>query len=114
MSFCTSTRLPAEQTSPWLMKVPKRAPSTAFSKSASLKKMLGDLPPSSSDTRLSWSAAFRMISFPISALPVNAILRTFGWLTSGPPAPGPSPGHDVHHAGRQSDGLEILGEFENA
>ena len=91
MSFWTSTRLPAEHTSPWLMKVPNRAPSTAFSKSASLKKMLGDLPPSSRETRLSWSAALRMMSLPTSALPVKAILRTFGCATSGAPAPGPSP-----------------------
>ena len=45
-------RLPAEQTSPWLMKTPNSAPSMAASKSASAKKMLGDLPPSSSVTRL--------------------------------------------------------------
>ena len=42
-------RLPAEQTSPWLMKTPNSAPSTAASKSASAKKMFGDLPPSSSE-----------------------------------------------------------------
>ena len=50
-------RLPAEQTSPWLMKTPKSAPSTAASKSASAKKMFGDLPPSSSETFFSVSAA---------------------------------------------------------
>ena len=53
--------------------------------------MFGDLPPSSSDTRLSWSAALRMMRRPTSALPVNAILRTSGCATSGAPAPGPSP-----------------------
>ena len=42
-------RLPAEQTSPWLKKTPNSAPSTAASKSASAKKMFGDLPPSSSE-----------------------------------------------------------------
>jgi len=73
------------------MNVPKRAPSIAFSKSASLKKMLGDLPPNSSETRLSWSAALRMMIRPTAALPVNAILRTSGCVTIGAPAPGPSP-----------------------
>ena len=42
-------RLPAEQTSPWLKNTPNSAPSTATSKSASAKKMFGDLPPSSSE-----------------------------------------------------------------
>ena len=32
-----------------------------------------------------------MISLPTSALPVNAIFRTSRWVTSGAPAPGPSP-----------------------
>jgi len=39
------------------MKTPKSAPSTAASQSASAKKMLGDLPPSSRLTRFSVSAA---------------------------------------------------------
>src|SRR5258706_159120 len=57
MDFCTKMRLPAEQTSPWLMNTPKSAPSMAASKSASPKKMLGDLPPSSRVTRFTVSAA---------------------------------------------------------
>jgi hypothetical protein len=57
------------------LNVPKSAPSTAFSKSASAKKMLEDRPPVPA-TRFSRSAALRMIILPTSALPVNAIFRT--------------------------------------
>ena len=53
--------------------------------------MLGDLPPSSKVTRLIESAAaFKMI-LPTAALPVNAILFTSGWMTSGAPAVSPYP-----------------------
>src|ERR1035441_5613996 len=57
MDFSTRMRLPAEHTSPWLMKTPNSAPSMAASKSAWAKKMLGDLPPSSRVTRLTVSSA---------------------------------------------------------
>ena len=83
-------RLPAEQTSPWLKNTPNSAPSTAISKSASAKKMLGDLPPSSSEIFFSVAAAARMIVLPTSALPVNAILSTSGCATIAAPVP-PSP-----------------------
>src|SRR3989442_191348 len=84
-------RLPAEQTSPWLKKTPKSAPSTAGSKSASAKKMFGDLPPSSSVTFFNVAAAARMIVLPTSALPVNAILSTSGCATIAAPAVSPTP-----------------------
>ena len=84
-------RLPAEQTSPWLKKTPKSAPSTAGSKSASAKKMFGDLPPSSSEIFFNVAAALRMIVLPTSALPVNAILSTSGCATIAAPAVSPSP-----------------------
>jgi hypothetical protein len=73
------------------MKTPKRAPSTAASQSASVKKMLGDLPPSSRVTRLSVSAAFLTMIFPTAALPVNAILSTLGCATSAAPVVSPNP-----------------------
>src|SRR2546427_6579847 len=60
-------RLPAEQTSPWLINTPKRAPSIAASKSASAKKMLGDFPPSSRVTRFTESAACLTIILPTAA-----------------------------------------------
>src|SRR5438132_10135927 len=73
------------------MKTPKSAPSTAASQSASAKKMLGDLPPSSSVTRFKVSAALLTIIFPTAALPVNAILSTPGCATSAAPAVSPNP-----------------------
>ena len=45
---CTSSREPAQQTWPWLKKMPWTMPSTAWSIEASSKTMLADLPPSSS------------------------------------------------------------------
>ena len=53
--------------------------------------MLGDLPPSSSDTRFTVAAASRMISLPSSLLPVKAILSTPGWVTIGMPTVRPPP-----------------------
>src|SRR5260221_281304 len=73
------------------MNTPKRAPSTAASKSASAKKMLGDFPPSSRPTFLRVSAAERITALPTSTLPVNAILSTPGWATRGAPAVSPKP-----------------------
>ena len=73
------------------MNTPNSAPSTAASKSASAKKMFGDLPPSSSEIFFSVSAAPRMIVLPTSALPVNAILSTSGCSTIAAPAVSPSP-----------------------
>src|SRR6266513_2782032 len=73
------------------MKIPKSAPSTAASQSASAKKMLGDLPPSSSVTRFRVSAALLTMIFPTAALPVNAILSTPGCATSAAPAVSPNP-----------------------
>ena len=60
-------RVPAEHTSPWLRKMPNSAPSTAASKSASAKKMFGDLPPSSSEIFFRVSAAPRMMLADLDA-----------------------------------------------
>src|ERR1700731_3101930 len=73
------------------MKTPNSAPSTAASQSASAKKMLGDLPPSSSVTRLSVSAALFTIILPTAALPVKATLSTPGCATSAAPVVSPKP-----------------------
>src|SRR5215470_15234123 len=73
------------------MNTPNNAPSMAASKSASAKKMLGDLPPSSSVTRFTVSdASFTMI-LPTAAEPVKAVLFTSGCLTSGDPQVSPKP-----------------------
>src|SRR6266849_1811021 len=84
-------RLPAEQTSPWLMNTPKSAPSMEASQSASAKNTFGDFPPSSSVTRLSVSAALLTMILPTAALPVNAILSTPGCATSAAPQVSPYP-----------------------
>src|SRR5712671_6854741 len=73
------------------MKTPKSAPSMAASKSASAKKMLGDLPPSSRVTRFTVSAACFTMILPTAALPVKAILLTSGCWTSGAPQLSPKP-----------------------
>src|SRR5713101_4129749 len=73
------------------MKIPKSAPSTAASQSAPSKKMLGDLPPSSSVTRFSVSAALLTMILPTAALPVKAILSTPGCATSAAPQVSPYP-----------------------
>jgi len=51
--------------------------------------MFGDLPPSSSVTRFSVSAAPRMISLPTAVDPVNAILSIPGCATIALPVSGP-------------------------
>src|ERR1700730_2679593 len=61
------------------------------SKTASAKKMLGDLPPSSRVTRLTVSAACLTMTFPTAALTVNAILLTSGGGTTGARQISPNP-----------------------
>src|ERR1700687_3318998 len=73
------------------MNTPNSAPSIAASKSASAKKMVGDLPPSSSVTSLTVSAASFTMILPTAAEPVKAILFTSGCLTSGEPQLSPKP-----------------------
>ena len=74
--------------------------------------MLGDLPPSSSVTRLSVSAALLTMILPTAALPVNAILSTPGCATSAAPAVSPKPLMMLTTPGRQANFVEIVGEFE--
>src|ERR1039458_2654370 len=93
------------------MKTPNSAPSMAASKSASAKKILGDLPPSSRVTRFTVSAACFTMILPTAALPVNAILLTSGCCTSGAPQDSPKP-DDVDYARRQSAVGEMFGEFK--
>jgi hypothetical protein len=67
-------REPAQQHWPWLKKIALAAPGIAISGSASANTTLGDLPPSSSVTRLRSLAAALTISLPTSLEPVNATL----------------------------------------
>ena len=57
----------------------------------SAKKMLGDLPPSSSVTGMMFSEAYCMISRPVVVSPVNATLAIRLFCASGLPASTPKP-----------------------
>ena len=57
IEFCTSRREPAVHICPVAPKMPETAPMQAWSRSASSNTMLGDLPPSSIDTRFIERAA---------------------------------------------------------
>ena len=61
---CTSSREPAQQTWPWLKKMPCTMPSTAWSIGASSKTMLAALPPSSRVSFLRVPATARAIDLP--------------------------------------------------
>ena len=79
--------------------------------SASGRMMFGDLPPSSSVTRLSARPALAPISRPTAVEPVNAILSTPGWSTSAAPV-SPSPVTHVEHARREADLQRQLAEAQ--
>src|SRR3954454_20544556 len=67
------------------------APITVFSKSQSANTSIGLLPPNSSVTGTSFSAAAFETIRPTSTDPVNVTFRTFGCATSGAPHSGPKP-----------------------
>ena len=72
--------------------IPRIAPSTARSRSASGKTTIGFLPPSSSVTVLTLAAAaLAWIRRPVAALPMKAIRPMPGCLTSASPTSLPSP-----------------------
>src|ERR1043166_7475675 len=101
-----SARLGQVQTSPWL-NANITNPSMALSKKSSssvttsLKKMLGDLPPSSSVTGMRFWLAYCMISRPVVVSPVKAILAMRGEEASGLAALEAEAVDDVEHARRQ-------------
>ena len=84
-------RDPAVQRSPLREKTPNRVESMAASRSASAKTIAGDLPPSSMDMPLRFSAQLRKISWPVEDSPVKEISGTSGCLTSASPASSPMP-----------------------
>ena len=86
---CTSSREPAQQTCPWLKKMPLITPSTAWSSGASSNTMFAALPPSSSVRRLPLPAVDRWIILPTSVEPVNAILSTPASTSAAPVSPAP-------------------------
>ena len=65
--------------------------SSAVSRSASAKTMLGFLPPSSSATFFTVPDAVAMIRLPVPSPPVKETRSTRGSSLSGAPAFGPSP-----------------------
>jgi hypothetical protein len=78
---CTRRREPAQQTWPWLKKMPLTMPSMAWSMGASSKTMLAALPPSSRVTFFFVPATARAMALPTSVDPVKATLSTSGWAT---------------------------------
>ena len=66
-------------------------PAMARSRSASGKTIAGDLPPSSSETRLRLPAAALTMSLPTSVEPVKATLSTSGCSANAAPAVSPKP-----------------------
>ena len=85
----------AQQSWPALSRKLIGAEAAAASRSASAKTMFADLPPSSSVTRLSESAALRMMPWPTAVEPVKQTLRTSGWVTNRSPTTDPLPGSTV-------------------
>ena len=78
--------------SPDELKMPNSTPATAWSRSQSSNTMVGDLPPSSSDTGIILSAATWAMPRPVAVPPVNDTRRTSGCLTSTSPTTEPLPG----------------------
>ena len=106
---CTSSREPAQQTWPWLKKMPWTMPSTAWSIGASSKTMLAALPPSSRVSDLRVPATARAIDLPTSVEPVNATLSTSPCSTTARPV-SPAPVTMLTTPGGQVGLLADLGE----
>lgn len=69
----------------------EQAESIAASRSASANTTHGDLPPSSMDRPLRFSAALRKIVWPVVVSPVKEISGTSGCFTNASPASSPRP-----------------------
>src|SRR4051812_17492453 len=74
-----------------MVKICASAASTASSGSASSKTTTGDLPPSSTDERLSVGAPAAITRLPVEGSPVKQIRFTPGCEESGAPAVSPAP-----------------------
>ena len=73
------------------MQKPIKEVGTASSRSASGKTILGDLPPSSSETRFKFPVEACRISLPTAVEPVNATLSMSGCEAIAAPAVSPYP-----------------------
>ena len=74
---------------PEFWNAPQTAPRAARSRSASAQTIIGSLPPSSSTTGVSVSAAAAMTRLPVRTEPVNTILSTPLRTSASPVAPPP-------------------------
>ena len=101
-----SSRAPAEHTWPECRKTAVRAKSSATSRSASAKTMLGFLPPSSSATLFTVAAAAAMIARPVWSPPVNETRSTRGSVDRRAPAVAPAPSTRLPTPGGQAGLLE--------
>src|SRR5699024_3680286 len=77
--------------SPLNEKIPHIQASSARSKSASSKTIMGDFPPSSIEHSFNVSALFFIIVDPVTVSPVNDSNSTSGCFTSASPAVSPNP-----------------------
>ncbi len=102
----------AQQSWPALSKTAYGAAAAAFSRSASAKTTLADLPPSSSVTRLIVSAAPRITPRPTSVEPVKPIFATSGCSTSRWPTTRALADEDVDDAFGDAGLEDELGEPE--
>ncbi len=87
----TSIRVSAEQVCPELIQQPNRPAGIAEARSASSNMMLADLPPSSSDTFFTFSAASCITRLPARVEPVNDTASTSGCDARASPTTGPTP-----------------------
>src|SRR6202522_2308126 len=84
-------RLVAVQRCPVVPKAPQSPPSTARSRFASSRTIIGFLPPSSREQGLKLLAAVVPMVLPTADDPVKDTARTEGCSVSGAPASGPYP-----------------------
>src|SRR6218665_1114576 len=88
-------------------------PSSACPTSQSARTTSGDLPPSSSSTRVTLSEAARMTRCPVATEPGKVMWPMPGCATSAPPPPphpGASAGHAVERARGQAGGAGQFGQ----
>ena len=97
---------------PWLKNTAPCVPASAASRSASAKTMLGDLPPSSSETRFRFPFAASTIFWPVVCSPVKVTLSTSVCAASGAPAVSPKPVTTLTTPGGNPTSVDQLGEAQ--
>ncbi len=84
-------RVPATHACPLFINPARITSGIACARSTSSSRIVGDLPPNSSVTRLKLSAALRRIALPVFVEPVNEIFATSGWRLRVSPTVSPRP-----------------------